>query len=59
MWATDDLPFIAELSPPDRLWVIALAIEKGGGPYEYIIALRQLAQRLKELGWWLAEPPGS
>jgi len=44
--------------PAEQLWVIALAVEENGGPVEYVSALRHMAERLEELGWWLSEQGG-
>jgi hypothetical protein len=44
------------LAPTEQLWVIALAMEENGAPLAYIAVLWALADRLEELGWWLAEP---
>jgi hypothetical protein len=59
MWDTEDLPSVAEVPPADQLWIIALAAEEAGGPPEHVLALRQLAEQLEELGWWLASPAGT
>ena len=46
------------LIPAEQLWVIALAVKENGGPTEYVSALRHMAERLEELGWWLSEQGG-
>jgi hypothetical protein len=56
MWILEPDLAIDVLSPPDQLWVIAQAVEENGGPRDYAAALRQLAERLEDTGWWLREP---
>lgn len=53
MWDVERIPEFERLAPGDQLWLIALAIKENGGPAEYVAALRELAERLEELGWWL------
>jgi hypothetical protein len=43
------------LHPADQLWLIALAVEENGGPAEYVLALRRVAERLEQIGWWISE----
>ena len=59
MWNTVGLPEIEQLPKADQLWIIALAVEANGGPSDYVGALRAVAQRLQEMGWWINEsvPP--
>lgn len=47
---------LGTLTPAERLWVVALTIEENGGPADYVLSLRDLAERLEALGWWLLEP---
>jgi hypothetical protein len=54
MWDIEGLPAMVDCSPADRLWIIALALEEAGGPADHVRALRDLAECLEELGWWLA-----
>ena len=46
---------IVGLPPADCLWVIALHIEEAGGPSNHVLALRRIAERLDDLGWWISE----
>jgi hypothetical protein len=55
MWNLD-VPELDALPAAGQLWVIAQAVEENGGPRSYAESLRRLAERLEELGWWLAEP---
>jgi hypothetical protein len=55
MWNLD-LPELGGLTPAEQLWVLAQAVEENGGPPDYVLALRRLAERFEDLGWWLAEP---
>ena len=55
MWMLEVLD-LTPLSPTEQLWVIAQAIENHGGSRGYVSALRALAERLEDLGWWLDEP---
>ena len=57
MWIME-IPDPLDLTPADQLWVIAQAMEENGGPAAYLAALRAVADRLEEVGWWLAEPRG-
>ncbi len=56
MWIMDSELDLTSLTPAERLWLIALALEENGGPADYVLALRELAERLEALGWWLADP---
>ena len=47
---------VADLTPPEQLWVIAQAVEENGGPRDYVLGLRHLAERLEGMHWWLQEP---
>lgn len=58
MWSHEDLDDLGALSPTEQLWVIALAVEDTGGPSSCVDALRMLACRLEDVGWWLREPTG-
>ncbi|MCI0624178.1 MAG: hypothetical protein L0387_21435 [Acidobacteria bacterium] len=51
----DHLPKPGDLTPPERIWVIALALEEAGAPAEHVLALREVAERLEDLGWWLGK----
>jgi hypothetical protein len=53
MWIVDELPDFEQLPPADQLWLIAQAVEENGGPAEYVLAMRNMATCLEELGWWL------
>jgi len=55
MWILE-VPDIGLLMPAEQLWIIAQAVEENGGPAAYLAALRSIAARLEDLGWWLAEP---
>jgi hypothetical protein len=57
MWDVE-LPVLGALTPSEQLWVIAQALVENGGPPSYALALRRLAERLEELGWWLGETKG-
>ncbi len=50
MWDTQGLPAVGGLSLADRFWITAQAVEEAGGPPEHVLALRQLAEQLEELG---------
>ncbi len=54
MWTIEEIPGFEQLPPADQLWLIALAVEENGGPAEYVQSLRSVAERLDELGWWVA-----
>jgi len=56
MWTPEPDLDLDNLPPADQLWIIALAIEEAGGPSEYVLALRKVAEHLEEVGWWLTEP---
>jgi hypothetical protein len=51
MWDIEQLHNFEHLPPADQLWLIALAVEENGGPAEYVLTLRRLAERLDEVGW--------
>lgn len=53
MWQVEEISAFESLPPADQLWLIALGVEDNGGPAEYVVALRDLAERLEELGWWI------
>lgn len=55
MWTVEHIPDFKQLPPADQLWLIALAVEDNGGPAEYVRVLRNSADRLDELGWWLSQ----
>ena len=55
MWSVE-LEGLVGLTPAEQLWVIAQVMEENGGPAAYVAALRGIAARLEEVGWWLAEP---
>jgi hypothetical protein len=46
---------ILGLPPADCLWVIALHIAEAGAPSNHVLALRRIAERLDDLGWWINE----
>lgn len=46
---------IAGLGPADCLGSIALDLEETGSWVDYVLALREIADRLEDLGWWLRE----
>jgi hypothetical protein len=56
MWILDEQLIMSALTPPEQLWIIAQAVDENGGPAAYVAALRAVADRLEEVGWWLAEP---
>jgi hypothetical protein len=33
-------------------------MEENGGPAAYVVALRAVADRLEDVGWWLTDPLG-
>ena len=47
---------IGSLTPAEQLWITVQGIEENGWPAVYVFSLRVLADRLEEVGWWLAEP---
>lgn len=59
MWDIEEIPDFEHLPPADQLWIIALGVEENGGPTDYVAALRALAERLEELGWWVGGEAGT
>jgi hypothetical protein len=55
MWGVE-LVKLGLLRPAEQLWIIAQAVEENGGPQDYVLALRTVADRLEEVGWWLTDP---
>jgi len=56
MWALEEHLGLESLTPPEQLWIIAQAVEENGGPRDYVLVLRHLAERLEDMRWWLQEP---
>ena len=55
MWILDADIAIDVLTPAEQLWIVELAMEENGGPSDYVATLRQLAERLDEMCWWLSD----